>query len=111
MSQDVFEQTQLVELDLSGNHLTGALPGEIRFLHKLELLNVSDNVMTGLPAEIGQLSHLKMLDASNNRLTGLPHEIGQLKNLETLDLRGNNCSEQDLEYIRDNLPKTHILVD
>jgi Leucine-rich repeat (LRR) protein len=111
VSQDVFEQTQLVELNLSDNRLTGAIPAEIRLLSKLEVLDMSDNAMTGLPAEIGQLSHLKTLDVSNNQLTGLPLELGQLKNLETLDLRGNNYSKQDLDRIRINLLQTNILVD
>ncbi len=109
--QDIFKQTNLVELNLSDNRLTGAIPAEIRLLNKLEILDLSDNAMTGLPAEIGQLSRLKTLDLSNNQLTGLPLELGQLTNLETLDLRGNDYSMQDLNHIRNNLSRTNILVD
>lgn len=111
VSQDVFKQTDLIELDLSGNALTGALPAEIRFLSQLEVLDVSDNDMTGVPAEVGQLKRLKVLDLSNNQLTGLPLELGQLTQLETLDLRGNAYSTSDLEQIRKTLTKTTILVD
>ena len=111
VSQDVFTQTDLVTLDLSGNHLTGAIPAEIRLLSKLVTLDLSDNAMTGLPAEIGQLRHLTVLDLSNNQLTGLPLELGQLTGLETLDLRGNDYAKNDLDQIRTTLAKTNILVD
>lgn len=108
---EIFTQTDLVELDLSGNALTGSLPGEIRFVTALQVLDVSDNMMTGVPAEIGQLRNLRTLDLSNNALTGLPLELGQLTELVTLDLRGNAYAAYDLERIRSQLTKTNILVD
>lgn len=112
VSQDVFKKTNLTKLDLSHNQLTNAIPGEIRFLSKLETLDLSDNAMTNLPAEIGQLQNLKTLDLSNNQLTGLPNELGQLSKLETLDLRGNAYSKHDLDIIRNNLSsQVIILVD
>ena len=104
VSQDVFKMTNLQELDVSFNRLTGALPAEIRHLQQLEILDASDNQMTGVPAEIGQLKNLRVLDLANNQLTGLPYELGNLKNLEILNLSGNNYSTQDLEIIRQGLP-------
>lgn len=107
----VFSKNDLEELDLSGNRLTGALPGEIRFLQRLRVLNVNGNDLTGVPAEIGQLSSLLTLDLSKNRLTGLPMELGNLKNLHTLNLRGNTISQPDLDAIRVKLVNTEILID
>ena len=99
----VFERTQLEVLNLSNNKLTGAIPGEIRFLSNLKNLNLSNNLLTGVPAEVGQLSKLETLDLSNNQLTGLPYELGNLQNLKTLNISGNNYSQQDLDIILQKL--------
>jgi Leucine-rich repeat (LRR) protein len=108
---DILSKTRTQALDLSRNALTGAIPAEIRFLQDLEVLNMSDNDMTGLPAELGQLKKLRILNVSNNRLTGIPHELGDLSSLQVLDLSGNDISKQDLDVIRARLPaSTQILL-
>lgn len=106
---EVFARTELEELNLSNNKLTGALPSEIRNLKNLKVLRLNGNQMTGLPAEIGQLSHLTELDLSGNRLTGLPLELGNLKNLQILNVSGNDYSDQDLEKIIKNIPQAGII--
>lgn len=100
----IFNQTNLQELNVSHNKLTGSLQAEIRHLQNLQVLNISNNQLTGVPAEVGQLSKLEVLDLSNNQLTGLPYELGNLKNLKTLNISGNNYSTQDLEIIKKGLP-------
>jgi Leucine-rich repeat (LRR) protein len=63
-----------------------------------------------VPAEIGQLTKLEILDLSNNQLTGLPNELGNLKNLKTFNISGNKYSEQDLQGIIARLPASvHII--
>lgn len=107
--KEILSKTNTINLDLSNNKLTGALPGEIKNLKMLEVLNVSNNQMTGIPAEIGQLLNLKVLNYSNNRITGLPLELGNLTQLEILDLSGNpNISQQDLGQIHSKLANTQI---
>ena len=106
----VFSLTGLTELNLSHNNLTGAIPGEIRFLKNLKSLDLSYNQMTGVPAEVGQLSNLVTLNLSYNKLTGLPNELGNLKNLKTLNLSGNNCSPQDVAVIQKSLSAScHVI--
>jgi Leucine-rich repeat (LRR) protein len=106
----VFDQTNLTELNVSYNNLTGALPSQIGKLKNLKILNASNNEMTGVPAEVGQLTNLEILDLSNNKLTGLPNELANLKNLKTLNLSGNQYSEQDLKIIRDSLPRVNYIL-
>jgi len=106
----IFDKTNLTELNVSYNQLTGALPSQIGKLKNLKVLNASNNQMTGVPAEVGQLNNLEILDLSNNQLTGLPNELANLKNLKTLNLSGNQYSEQDLNGIRNSLPNVNYIL-
>lgn len=108
----------LVYVDVSSNKLFGQLSHHWGDCHKLTMLRVSDNNITGvLPPSIGKLSQLRILDVSSNKLEGripleignmtmlfnlsmsenllegsIPQEIGSLNNLEYLDLSSNNLS-------------------
>jgi len=109
---DVFSKTNLEELNVSYNSLSGAIQSQIGNLKNLKILNAGYNKMTGVPAEIGQLQSLESLDLSYNQLTGLPNELGNLQKLKTLNLAGNNYSQQDLNYIRSKLPaSTNIIIN
>src|SRR3989339_547981 len=105
----VLDRTDLTSLDISYNKLTGALPGEIRFLKNLKTLDMSYNQMTGLPAEVGQLSELTELNLSYNQFTGLPYELGNLKKLKTLNLTGNAYAQQDLDKILRGIPNVRVI--
>lgn len=123
----IFRLTNLEELNISNNQITGALQAEIGNLKSLKVLDANNNLMTSIPAEIGQLPNLQVfnishnllagipkeigqaqslqtLDLSNNQLTGLPFEMGILKNLQTLNISGNNYSSSDLDTISGSLP-------
>ena len=104
----VFSRTDLQQLDLSNNRLTGAPQSQIGQLKNLRSLDLSKNALTGLPAELGQLNKLEVLNVSNNQLTGLPMELGNLTQLRVLDISGNAYSARDLDEIASKLSNTEI---
>lgn len=106
----IFDKNDLLELDVSNNRLTGALPSQLGNLKRLKILKANGNQMTGVPAEIGQLSDLEILDLSDNQLTGLPNELANLKKLKVINLSGNKYSEQDLNIIRSSLPDVEFIL-
>ena len=86
--------TNLEQLWLYNNQLTGEIPAELGDLTNLEQLLLSNNQLTGeIPAELGDLTSLTTLLLSNNQLTGeIPAELGSLAGLEVLSLVGNGLT-------------------
>jgi Leucine-rich repeat (LRR) protein len=62
--------SQLTYLALSGNALTGSLPGEVRLPETLQGLDLSHNQLTGTIAAGIVAANLTLLDLSFNRLSG-----------------------------------------
>ena len=106
--------SNLTSLKLSQNLLEGQLPPEIGCLtrccnckpawrilerlggcadftgmHRLELLDLSQNGLLTLPPSLGRCTALVELLLGNNQLTCIPDEAGQLSSLRTLDLGRN----------------------
>ena len=92
---------RITKIDLSGNNLTGSLPGELSLLTELRELKV-DNTGGGLrfkkltgsiPAVLGMLANLELLLLGNNLMVGaIPMELGDLSNLRALDLADNQLT-------------------
>ena len=82
---------KLKELSLHLNQLSGKIPPELGRLKDLELLTLSDNQLSGkIPPELGQLKSLLYFIAPNNGLTGeIPPELVQLPKIEEIDLYDN----------------------
>ena len=86
--------TNLRQLHLSSNQLTGVIPVELTTLANLQQLYLYDNQLTGtIPADLGKLTNLWQLQLSSNQLTGtIPAELGKLANLLYLALNSNDLT-------------------
>jgi len=120
--------SQIVELDVSGNVLTGSIPSLLLQRSQLQILDLNRNLFTGdipqdimindaiqyismhvnalrgqLSDRIGYLTNLKHLDVGGNLLTGtIPDTIKQLTNLVTFSTAGNNFTSSLLnDYFSD----------
>ena len=70
----------VVELHLYENELTGTIPGELRYLRRLQWLHLYENELTGtIPGELSYLTDLRGLLLNGNQLTGtIPGGLGYL---------------------------------
>ena len=86
------EMTNLGNVDLSKNALSGSIPTEIGLLSDLFYLDVHNNLFTGsIPTELGKLKLLNTVWLKNNNFKGtVPTELAQIKNLQNLYLTGND---------------------
>ncbi|XP_011621704.2 LRR receptor-like serine/threonine-protein kinase GSO1 [Amborella trichopoda] len=83
-------------IDLSNNHLDGAIPEQIGLLQELFMLNLSRNNLVGqIPRSIGNLTTLGSLDISHNKLSGnIPISLTTLDSLGWVSVSFNNLSGQ-----------------
>lgn len=81
-------------LMLSGNQLTGNIPGSLSLLGQMTDLSLNNNHLTGaIPDSFQQLTPLTNLDLSANNLTGpLPPSMANLSSLTTLHLQDNHLT-------------------
>ena len=65
----------LRELRLADNTLDGMLSPQLVNLRELEILDVSNNVITTLPPNSDEVSKLRVLNVAGNKLSSLPFEF------------------------------------
>ena len=110
LPSEMGRMTNLKVFKINNNVLEGSLIAEVRQMAKLQILDVSNNNMTGMPAEIGQLSNLQTLNYCNNKITGLPNELSKLRNsLKEFNLSGNPLSSEQISKLKTELPNTTII--
>lgn len=87
-------------LNLSGNSLSLEAFTIISELSDLRELRVAKNGITGnLPIDLSKMRELQVLDLSNNQLDKLPAGISELPNLQKLLVGGNRISSVSLSSI------------
>ena len=86
---EIGDLTELTDLRINSNKLTGELPESLYDLAKLENLYFQNDNLTGsLSSKIGQLTELVQLyiDRNANMTGGIPKEIGNLKKLARINI-------------------------
>ncbi|XP_052177422.1 probable leucine-rich repeat receptor-like serine/threonine-protein kinase At3g14840 [Diospyros lotus] len=94
--------TQLINISLIVNRLTGSIPKELGNISALANLTVEFNQLSGLiPPEIGNLSRLEKLHLSSNNFTGeLPETLSKLTNLNDIRLSDNHFTGKIPNFIQ-----------
>lgn len=84
----------LIFLSVSGNRLTGEIPGSIGEMQLHQVIDLSRNSISGsIPSSIGNCTFLKVLDLSYSSLSGvIPASLGQLTQLQSLHLNNNKLT-------------------
>ncbi|KAL2519905.1 putative LRR receptor-like serine/threonine-protein kinase [Forsythia ovata] len=118
---EIGNMSNLIELGIGGNELTGTIPNTLGQLTKtnkdIQIIDPSYNFLNGsLALEIGSVKGLRELYLSRNQFSGeIPSIIGQLQNLVNLilssnllhspipELLGNMIALQYLDLSKNNL--------
>ncbi|KAL2334858.1 hypothetical protein Fmac_016071 [Flemingia macrophylla] len=90
-NRHIFQQSNLMSLDLSNNQITGQLPDCWKSMEPLNILDLRNNKLSGkIPLSMGTLVNLEILILPNNSLVGeLPSTLKNCKHLVVLDVGEN----------------------
>ncbi|KAL1348313.1 hypothetical protein HN51_024313 [Arachis hypogaea] len=107
--------SNLVQLVMGSNQISGRIPEEVEKLINLEALGLDQNSLEGtIPYSIGKLKNLVKLALAGNKLFGnIPLVIGNLTMLSEIDLGSNkfegfipftlgNCTKMEIFYAPNN---------
>ncbi|WCJ44249.1 Receptor kinase-like protein Xa21 [Euphorbia peplus] len=102
----------LVGLDMSFNQLSGPIPSSIGGLQQLRFFTLASNMLSGnIPSSIGNITWLTRLFLNDNRLQGhIPSSLDKLKYLLHLELSLNNLNGNIPEQVF-NIPSLSIVLN
>ncbi|EXB54091.1 hypothetical protein L484_017528 [Morus notabilis] len=103
--------SQLVNISLLGNRLTGSIPKELANITTLKSLVLEINRLSGnLPPELGNLSNIERFLVTSNNFTGeLPETLGKLTTLKDLRISDLSGSEATFPPLN-NMTKMKTLI-
>ncbi|KAK1431343.1 hypothetical protein QVD17_07800 [Tagetes erecta] len=87
--------TSMLDLDLSGNHISGSIPDNLaNDLPYIVALDFSNNNLSGpIPPSIANFTFISYLRLDNNHLTGqIPSEFSKLRRLREFSVANNKLS-------------------
>lgn len=104
--------TQLFQLNLEENNLTGSIPEGLENIKRLQILNLSHNTLAGsVPKTIGLFSTLNSINLADNSFNGsLLLELGSLSNIQGLDFSKNKLSGEIPSTLGDCLRLEQLLL-
>jgi internalin A len=92
--QAALREGATTSISLRGLRLTDhELPDALADLTNLSDLDLSENHLSGVPEVVLRLTNLRSLTLTFNQITALPNGISELSALHTLDLRGNRLTQ------------------
>ncbi len=108
---DFLHLENLTVLDLENCDIQSMPVHSLQMLGKLEILNLSRNILTEFEVNLANLEHLKLLNLSKNNISTLGEDIRhQLDTLRTtLDISGNplTCFCNNIDFVQ-WLQSTHV---
>lgn len=85
--------TQLTDIRISNNNLTGLFPPSFGLLKNIKVLIVSHNQLIGPIPSVGTLKNMEVCDLGHNKFQGpIPLSFGSLHSIRELDLSFNNLT-------------------
>ncbi|XP_022888999.1 receptor-like protein 12 [Olea europaea var. sylvestris] len=111
--ESICNASYLQVLDLSNNFLSGTIPNCLLSINSqtLGVLNLGRNILSGtIPGTFSPSCGLRTLDFSRNNLSGqIPGSLANCKLLEVLNI-GNNYIEDKFPCMLKNSSNLHVLV-
>ncbi|EFJ35383.1 hypothetical protein SELMODRAFT_30430, partial [Selaginella moellendorffii] len=91
---DLATLPNILDVDISQNHLEGVIPSTLGTMTRVLSLNFSyNNLSSNIPPQIGDCARLSVLDLSHNLLKEIiPYTIIKMRSLECLNLSENHLS-------------------
>jgi Leucine-rich repeat (LRR) protein len=108
----IWNLSNLVKLILEENDLSGSIPEDIENLTNIELINLSFNELEDtLPNKFDALTNLKYLQVNDNKFDGyIPSSLGSCSLLEYLDLSNQEYLEGEIPDELFNLSNLEVFI-